>query len=162
MEDKFAAGKMPVSPLTGYNLIGHKKRPWSQKKTITKIPGLTSRYCPKCYEERKALVRRRREYTIVGPLPFDQCEKSLLVLEPRVSAGNSWWNKGPIRWLIAPSGLISDPDWFEVRAFATCKVHGRERVNELTGRRQFGRIRLWLFWVRAHIIQTLDWVIPIH
>lgn len=128
----------------------------------SKLLGSTSKFCPHCLEEFNENIKRKREYILIGPLRRNQCDLLLRVLEPRVSSRETWWNKGIIRWLIAPPEPPTENPWFESRPYAICPIHGREQIHELEGIRQFGRIRIWLIWIRGKIIHTLNWIIPIN
>ena len=114
---------------------------------LTKIPGMTSGLCPTCFEQGKSQKRMRR-FELCAPLSKSKCDPLLPVHEPRVSAKHQWWNRGLIRWLVAPSANLP---WFECREFATCPKCGTDRVKENDYVRQFGRIRLILFWIEGRL-----------
>ena len=124
----------------------------------TKLVGETSKHCPHDSCNR----RRKRDYTIVGPLSRDQCNRDLEVRNARISSTHAWWNVGIVRWLIAPPDPSCKCEWYECWTHATCPIHGRELVKDLCYIRQFGRIRRWLIWVRGHIIHTINLIIQIH
>ena len=142
--------------------LKEKKAPLSLQPEPAKLPNQSSKWCPHCYAETGKKVARRREYHLNGPLRISQCDQSLPEIRPRISSGHQWWNKGPVRWLIAPPDPPSEYPWFERITFATCdRKHGRERIFEDDGRRQFGRDRLLLIWIKARIFRTIDLIVPI-
>lgn len=127
----------------------------------SKLTGRSSEYCPHCLREGHGLVKRKREYILVGPLFRSECDQTLQILEPRVSARRTWWNKGFIRWLIAPPDPQTDYPWFESKVHATCPRHGTENIWELEGIRQFGRIRLLIIWFEGKIY-LITRIVPNH
>ena len=127
----------------------------------SKLADQTSKYCPQCWAEENRKVKRRRHYRLNGPLFKSDCDKSLPMLHARISSRDSWWNVGPIRWLIAPPDPATEYPWFESRVYATCPKHGYTEIRELNGIRQFGKIRLPFLWFKCWVTRTLDFVIPL-
>jgi len=128
----------------------------------SKLPGKrTSKFCPHCFKERDKLIARHRDYTLVGPLDRAACDPSLKILPARISSRPLFRRSPVLRWLFSPPDPPTDYPWFESLPYATCKIHGRELVRELAGKRQFGRFRIWTFWIRARVIHTLNWAVSI-
>ncbi len=121
----------------------------------SKLADKTSKKCPKC-----GLARKRR-YEKSIPLARSECDKRLQEHKPRVSLKDAWWNRGPIRYLIQPT---QDSAWFQCWEVATCPECGPVRVWENEYIRQFGRIRLAIFWLKEKlsIRDMIDRIIPNH
>ena len=129
------------------------KKPLNREPPRTKLEFGTSKYCPHCLLESGGSTKqkRKRDYTINGPLHQRQCDPTLQILLPRISWSKAFWNRGPIWWLIAPPWPPTDFPWYESRCHATCPVHGRELVLESSGVRQFGRLRLPMIWLAVKL-----------
>jgi hypothetical protein len=121
----------------------------------TKLSQGTSKICPICLRPRK------RRFEISMPLRREQCNPNIPSREPRVSGKHAWWNRGLVRYCIAPDSRLP---WFECWEIATCRRDGATRVEENDYVRQFGRVRLLLLFLRKLIPlrELLDWFIPNH
>lgn len=146
----------PELPTSGYR---HKPHYEIHERGPSLIPGKTSKWCPHCHKEGRKQARTRR-YTLNGPLTRDQCDPNLREFGARVSSRDARWNKGIVRWLIAPPDPSTDYPWYERRVYARCPIHGWEEVEELSGVRQFGRIRLPVIWLQANVTHSVNLVVP--
>lgn len=129
------------------------------RRERTKVPFHSSKYCPECLRKGER-VKRGREHHLFGPLDLERCNQQLPVLLPKRSAKKVWWNRGFVRWLIAPPEPPDPHAWFETSDYATCPIHGTEKIIELAGRRQFGRLRLLIFWFRDIFDLNFIWIRP--
>ena len=115
--------------------------------------------CPTCGGRKFFRLSRVR-----GPLPESECE-GLSVVQPRISNRDSWWNRGPIAWLVRPPDYSSPHGWYVVHFLRECKCGyhftAKGKGNE-DGEvcRKFGRIRLLLFRFREKLAEWLEKVIP--
>ncbi|MEA2715515.1 MAG: hypothetical protein QOG91_543 [Candidatus Parcubacteria bacterium] len=144
---------------SGFSGYRHKQHHELPERGPSAIPGKSTKWCPHCEKEGKKTARRR-VYTLNGPLRRSQCETGLGVRHARVSSLDAWWNRGIVRWLIAPPDPPTDYPWFEKKVCAICPRHGREEITHLNGIRQFGRARLWVIWFRATVSRSLEWIKP--
>ncbi len=143
---------------SGFPNYQHKQKHEPPPRGPGVIPGKSTKWCPQCAENGKKTARRRR-YTLSGPLKRSDCDPAAKVHQARISSREVWWNKGLVHWLIAPPYPSTDYPWFEVRAYARCPIHGWLLIDFYI--RQFGRIRLPVIWLEAHVTHSVNWIIPV-
>ncbi len=116
--------------------------------------------CPSCYGE-----KIKRISHVFGPYHSVDCDE-LPVLYPRVSASNSWWNHGPVSWLLRPPNYNSDLGWYKIIFYLKCRNCRYEWRLFSKGngfgeaRRKFGRIRIWIFVVKNFLSEFMERIAP--
>lgn len=113
------------------------------------VPGMTTKPCPEegCGKARKRTYRRN------GPMHISLC-KDEMEIKPRVLIPPFLLKSPLIRYFFeTPTG---DFGWYTLITYAECPDHGRVRVEEKSGRRQFSRWRRFTFWVRECFIDAYE------